>query len=66
MAEVSLSSMQYAIFLHFFFAFYMYSNSQIFTYSGSKAFAWLDYTKSQTSGGFGSILGTNRYIFMKN
>lgn len=64
MAEVTRKVMTYGIFLHFAFAFYMYSNSQIFTYSGS--FAWLDEAKSSTEGiGIDSVLGQNNYISSK-
>ena len=56
MAEVTRRVMTYALFLHFAVAFYMYSNSQIFTYS--KSFAWLDDARTQTESiGLGSVLG---------
>jgi hypothetical protein len=36
MSEVTRRSMVFALFFHWLFGFYMYSNSQIFTYSSSK------------------------------
>lgn len=43
MSTVTRNAIDMAIFLHLFFGFYMFSNSQIFTYSSS--FAYLDYLK---------------------
>jgi len=64
MADVTRKVMTYAIFLHFAFAFYMYSNSQIFTYSSS--FAWLDEAKSSTDSiGLDGVLGSNQYLSAK-
>ena len=59
MADVTRKFMTYAIFIHFGLAFYMYSNSQIFTYSSS--FAWLDQTKSSAVNIEG-VLGKNNYL----
>ena len=54
MSEVTRKTMVVAVFLHWLFAFYMYSNSQIFTYSSS--IEYIDYLRGQVQSNVGSYI----------
>lgn len=54
MSEVVRKTMVFGVLVHWLFGFYMYSNSQIFTYSSS--FAYLDYVRGQVQTNVGSYI----------
>lgn len=54
MSEVVRKAMVIGVFLHWFFGFYMYSNSQIFTYSTS--IAYVDEMKKKIEGSVGNYV----------
>lgn len=54
MSEVVRKSMVIGVFLHWFFGFYMYSNSQIFTYSTS--IAYVDEIRAKIEGSVGNYI----------